>query len=68
MKTRHFKVTDSSGIGMGRSFQDQVLEYVGGSLIQGCVVLKQPPTDAKGNECGPGSLVTFDLKNLEEQS
>lgn len=64
MTTRKFKVIDSSGIGMGVSFQDQVLDYLGDSMIPGCVVLKQPPFDANGNS--RSGVVTFGLCNLRE--
>ena len=65
MKPRQFKVIDSSGIGMGVSFQGQVLDYIGDSAsIPGCVVLKQPDFDANGQP--RSGVVTFDLKSLEE--
>ena len=63
--TRKYKVIDSSNIGMGVSFQGQVLEYVGDSTIPGHVVLRQPPFDANGRPCT--GLVTFNRENLEEE-
>lgn len=63
--TRNFKVIDSSNIGMGVSFQGQVLEYVGDSTIPGHVVLRQPPFDANGRP--RTGLVTFNRENLEEE-
>lgn len=61
---RCFKVLDSSNIGMGRTFQGQTLEYVGESMIPEHVVLRQPPVDAKGNQCS--GVVTFSLANVVE--
>lgn len=61
---RQFKVLNSSNIGMGVNFQDQVLDYMSDSLIPGHVVLKQPLFDANGNP--RSGVVTFDLCNLKE--
>lgn len=64
MNSRKFKVLDSSGLGWGVNFDSQVLEYVGDSMIPGCVVLKQPEFDANGKP--RTGLVTFDLSNVQE--
>ena len=64
MTLRKFKVLDSTGLGFGVDFTGMVLDYLGDSVIQGCVVLAQPEFDVNGKP--RTGMVTFDLKNLEE--
>jgi len=61
---RYFRVLDSSGLGFGKNFDGQVLEFVRDCPELGQVTLKQPEgTDWKTSGTG---LVSFDYKNVVE--
>jgi hypothetical protein len=63
-KIRYFRVLDSSGLGFGKNFDGQVLEFIRDLPELGQVTLKQPEgTDWKTSGHG---LVSFDYKSVVE--